>query len=66
VLYYATQKAIPFPVMDDGLGDVTAKFGAIDSTPTTYIYNKEGKRLQYTVGKLDFIKLNQLLSKELT
>ena len=65
VLNYATQKKLPFPVMDDGLGDVVKQFDDVSVTPTTYIYNKQGKRIQYTVGALNFKQLRQLLDREL-
>lgn len=65
VLNYATQKALPFPVMHDGFGKMIMRFGGVPATPTTYIFDKEGKHLQYTTGRLDFAKLNQLLDKEL-
>jgi len=66
VLNYATQKKLPFPVMHDGLAEITEKFGNVDLTPTTFIFDKQGKQLQRTIGALDFVKLNQLLSVELT
>ena len=66
VLNYATQKKLPFPVMDDGFGEMTAKFGDVSVTPTTYIYNQQGKLIQYTNGALNFKKLHQLLDKELS
>jgi peroxiredoxin len=65
VLNYTTQKALPFPVMHDGFGEITNQFNGVNATPTAYIYDKQGKQLQYTVGRLDFDKLNQLLDKEL-
>ena len=65
VLNYATQKKLPFPVMDDGLGDIVRQFDDVSVTPTTYIYNKQGKRIQYTVGALNFKQLRMLLDKEL-
>lgn len=66
VLNYATQKKLPFPVMHDGLAEITEKFGNVDLTPTTFIFDKQGKQLQRTIGALDFVKLNQLLTTELT
>ena len=66
VLNYATQKKLPFPVMDDGFGEMTAKFDDVSVTPTTYIYNQQGKLIQYTNGTLNFKKLHQLLDKELS
>ena len=65
VLNYVTQKALPFPVMHDGFGEIIKQFNGVNLTPTAYIFDKQGKRLQYTVGALDFDKLNQLLDKEL-
>jgi thiol-disulfide isomerase/thioredoxin len=65
VLNYVMQKAIPFPVMHDGLSEVTEKFGGVNLTPTTFIYDKQGKLLQRTVGILNFVKLEQLLNSEL-
>lgn len=65
VLNYATIKKIPFPVMHDGLSEITEKFGGINLTPTTYIFDKQGHRLQRTIGELDFNKLSLLLKTEL-
>jgi thiol-disulfide isomerase/thioredoxin len=65
VLNYATQKKLPFPVMDDGLGDIVRQFDNVDVTPTTYIFNKQGERIQYTIGALNFKQLRALLDKEL-
>ena len=66
VLNYATQKKLPFPVMLDGLAEMTGKFGNVDLTPTTFIFDKQGNQLQRTIGTLDFVKLNQLLNSELS
>ena len=65
LLNYVTQKALPFPVMHDGFGEIIKQFDGVNLTPTAYIFDKQGKRLQYTIGALDFEKLNQLLDKEL-
>jgi peroxiredoxin len=66
VLNFVTQKKLPFPVMHDGLAEMTEKFGSVDLTPTTFIFDKQGKQLQRIIGTLDFVKLNQLLNSELT
>ncbi len=66
VLNYATQKKLPFPVMHDGLGEMVNAFGGVNLTPTTFIYNKQGERLQRTIGELDFVKFDQLIKKELS
>ena len=66
VFNYATQKKLPFPVMHDGFGEMSAKFNDVSVTPTTYIYNQQGKLIQYTNGALNFKKLHQLLDHELS
>lgn len=62
---YITQKKLPFPVMHDGFGDIVKQFDDVGLTPTTYIYNKQGERIQYTLGALNFKKLRALLDQEL-
>ena len=66
VLNFATHKALPFPVMHDGFGDIATVFGHKGITPTTYIYDKAGHRILYKVGELDFVQLNRLLDKALS
>jgi peroxiredoxin len=65
VLNYVRQKALPFPVMHDGLEEITQAFGGINLTPTTYIFDKQGNRLQRIIGEIDFTKLIVVLDKEL-
>jgi peroxiredoxin len=65
VLNYTQQKKLPFPVMHDGLSEMTQAFGGVNLTPTTYIFDKQGNRLERVIGELDFNKLNQQLKKEL-
>ena len=65
VLNYTKQKGLPFPVMHDGLSEVTEKFGGINLTPTTYIFDKQGHLLRRTIGNIDFTDLNLILNNEL-
>jgi thiol-disulfide isomerase/thioredoxin len=65
VVNYTKQKKLPFPVMHDGYSEMVNAFGDVNLTPTTFIYDKQGKRLQRTIGELDFVKLDQLIIKEL-
>jgi peroxiredoxin len=65
VLNYTKMKNLPFPVMHDGLSEVTNKFGQVSLTPTAFIYDKQGRLLRHTIGELDFTALQQLLKKEL-
>lgn len=66
VVNFVTQKDIPFPVMHDSYAEMSEKFGGVKLTPTAYIYNKEGKRIQRAIGALNFTKLHALLDKELS
>jgi len=65
VLNYTKMKALPFPVMHDGLAEITAQFGQVALTPTAFIYDKEGRLVRRTIGELDFDALTKLLNKEL-
>ena len=66
VVSYAKQKSLPFPVMHDSYGDISRQFGSVNVTPTAYLYNKEGKRIQRAIGTLNFEKLRTFLDKELS
>lgn len=66
VLNFTNIKRLPFLVMHDGLGEITQQFGGVNLTPTALIYNKEGERIQRTIGTLDFSALEKLLNKELS
>ena len=66
VLNFATQKALPFPVMHDGFNNVAKAFRHKGLTPTTYIFDPSGYRIFYKVGALNFIELNLLLAKALS
>lgn len=65
VLNYTTQKSLPFPVMHDGLSEMVQAFGGVNLTPTSYLYDKQGKRVQRIIGELNFAQLRQLLNQEL-
>lgn len=65
VLNYTKQNLLPFPVMHDGFGEMTKAFGGVNLTPTTYLYDKQGNRLQRIIGELNFQELTSLLDKEL-
>ncbi len=65
VLHYTNQKKLPFPVMHDGYGEMSAAFGDVGVTPSHFIFNKQGQRLQRTMGSLDLTALGQLLDREL-
>lgn len=62
---YSRSQALPFPVVHDSAAEITSKFGGVNLTPTAFIYDKQGRLIQKTIGDLDFNALHQLLNKEL-
>lgn len=66
VLNFAKQKKLPFPVMHDSFAKISQQFGGVEVTPTAYLFNKEGKRIQRAIGTLNFDKLHTVLDKELS
>lgn len=64
VANYTKEKALPFAVMHDGYGEMTKAFGDVNLTPTSFIFDAQGNRLQKTIGELNFSELRQLLNKK--
>lgn len=65
VVNYTKAKQLPFPVMHDGNSEMVNAFGGVNLTPTTFIYDKQGNRLNRIMGELDFASLNHLITQEL-
>ena len=65
VLNYTQKKALPFPVMHDGLGEMATKFNEVALTPTTFIIDKQGRVVRKVIGELDFSSLHALLDEQL-
>lgn len=65
VLNYTQKKALPFPVMHDGMGEIAAKFDEVALTPTTYIVDKQGRVIRKVIGEMDFASLHDLLDEQL-
>lgn len=63
VANYTKEKALPFNVMHDGYGEMVKAFGDVNLTPTTFIFDAQGNRLQKTIGELNFTELRKLLDK---
>ncbi len=63
---YTEQKALPFPVIHDSYGDIVSKFDGVQATPTAYLFNKTGKRVDKTIGILNFKTLHAYLDQELS
>lgn len=64
VLNYVREKQLPFAVMHDGYGEMVQAFGHVNLTPTAFLFDAQGHRLQKTIGELDFNALRSLLSQK--
>ena len=64
VANYTKEKALPFNVMHDGYGERVKAFGEVNLTPTTFIFDAQGNRVQKTIGELNFPELRKLLNQK--
>ncbi|MDP8568941.1 TlpA disulfide reductase family protein [Methylophilus aquaticus] len=64
VLNYSKQKALPFTVMHDGYGEMVQAFGNVNLTPTSFVFDAKGNRLQKVIGELDFAQLRSLIAQQ--
>ena len=64
VANYTKEKALPFNVMHDGYGEMVKAFGNVNLTPTTFIFDAQGNRVQKTIGELNFPELRKLLDQK--
>lgn len=64
VLNYSKEKALPFAVMHDGYGEMVRAFGNVNLTPTSFVYDAKGNRLQKVIGELNFAELRSLIAQQ--
>lgn len=64
VANYTKEKNLPFAVMHDGYGEMVKAFGDVNLTPTSFIFDAQGNRLQKTIGELNFTELRKLLNQK--
>jgi len=60
---FAQAHALPFGVVIDNTGDVAARFGNIQLTPTTLLINRRGEIVRRWTGATDFEQLTGLVSR---
>ena len=63
VLEMQKQKAIPYPIVWDGVGQASRAFGTVTLTPTSFLIDPQGKIVQQKIGELD---INLLRARILT
>jgi len=64
VANYTKEKNLPFAVMHDGYGEMVKAFGDVNLTPTTFIFDAQGNRLQKIIGELNFAELRKLINQK--
>lgn len=64
VANYTREKNLPFAVMHDGYGEMVKAFGDVNLTPTSFIFDAQGHRLQKVIGELNFTELRKLLNQK--
>jgi len=65
VKQFSEQRALPFKVAFDPVGEHAKAFGDVTLTPTTFIIDKHGSIVSRIIGEPDFQKLHELLEKKL-
>lgn len=64
VANYVKEKNLPFAVMHDGYGEMVKAFGEVNLTPTSFIFDAQGNRVQKVIGELNFSELRDRLGKK--
>ncbi len=65
VFAFAQQNKLPFRVTLDIFGSALQAFGGIRGTPTTFLVDRGGRIVQRFEGEPDFVRLGELIEKEL-
>lgn len=68
VLEMQKQKRIPYPIVWDGVGDISKAFGTVTLTPTHFLIDPRGRIVQHKIGDIDIkllrARLLTMLSKK--
>lgn len=62
---YAQKNKLPFPVVQDGDGEITTHFDDVRLTPTTFMIDQQGHLMGKIIGEMDFTALRSQLDKSL-
>jgi peroxiredoxin len=63
VLRFAQTRDLPFGVTFDRSGDIAARFGDVQLTPTSFLIDRQGRIVRRWLGKPDFDALDVLIGK---
>lgn len=59
---FAQARALPFGVVIDNTGEIAARLGNVQFTPTSLLINKRGEIVRRWVGKTDFAALAPVIA----
>lgn len=62
---YAARQALPFPVVVDASGALTAAFGGVQVVPTSFLIDPRGTLRSRTLGAINLEKLQRFLDETL-
>ena len=65
VQQFSEQRALPFKVAFDPVGEHAKAFGDLTLTPTTFVIDKRGNIVSRIVGEPDFAKLHALIEAKI-
>jgi len=65
VVAFSEQRALPFKMAFDPVGDIGKAFGDVTLTPTTFVVDKRGNIVDRILGEPNFDKLNALIEAKL-
>ena len=60
---YVNEKKLPFNIAWDQSGALSAKFGNILGTPTTFVIDKKGKIIKQYVGEPNWDEIYAVINK---
>ena len=63
VANFAEARALPFGVVIDNTGEIAARLGNVQSTPTSLLINKRGEIVRRWTGKTDFAEIGPLIAE---
>ncbi len=63
VANFAEARALPFGVVIDNTGEIAARLGNVQFTPTSLLINKRGEIVRRWVGKTDFAVIGPVIAQ---
>lgn len=61
VLTLAHERQLPYSIVLDPMGKTAAAFGEIDATPTTFLFDAEGRGVKRIVGGMNVVRMRKAI-----